>query len=344
MSEAKTALIIGGGIAGMEAALKIGQSGYQAILVELSNSLGGQLQELHRSYPRLENPADLIAYKLEELNKCPAVTVMLETTVTEVTKKPSSYEVKLSSNNGQTKDVEVDAVVIATGSEMMDATVYGEYGYGSYDNVVNSLEFEALLKEWDANKGNVTPPKTIAFFKCVGSRDRSKGYPYCSKICCMYTAKQAGLVKELFPDTKCYVFYMDYRAAGREYEEFVRSVIEDKKVRYVRGRPSKVMPEDGRLLIRAEDTLRGMPVEVRADMVVLAAALEPSSGTKKMAELFQVKTDQYGFIDYESNEPMKTGDRVYYAGSCSFAVESLGAIQQGAAAAAEVLALFNQGE
>ncbi|NLB88698.1 MAG: CoB--CoM heterodisulfide reductase iron-sulfur subunit A family protein [Syntrophomonadaceae bacterium] len=343
MSETKTALVIGGGIAGIEAALKIGQSGHQVILVESSNSLGGLLEKLHRSYPRLEDPAELLAYKLGELVKCPSVTVMMETTVAEVAKNPDGYKVKLEGKN-QSQEIDVNAVVIATGSDMMDVTCYGEYGYGVYDKVVNSLEFEALLKEWDANRDKVTPPKTIAFFKCVGSRDRSKGYPYCSKICCMYTAKQAGLVKELFPDTKCYVFYMDYRAAGREYEEFVRSVIEDKKVRYVRGRPAKVLLEDDRLLIRAEDTLRGMPIEVRADMVVLAAALEPSSGTKQMADLFQVKTDKYGFIDYESNEPMKAGDRIFYAGSCGFAVESLGAIQQGAAAAAEVLALFNRGE
>ncbi len=342
MSETKTALVIGGGIAGIEAALKISQSGYPVFLVEVTESLGGVLPKLHRSYPRWESPAELIAYKLKKLEECPGATVMTETSVAKVDKQPDGYAVKLSSSNGQTKDIEVNAVVIATGAQMLDVTSHGEYGYGHYDNVVNSLEFEALLKEWDENRNNATPPKTIAFFKCVGSRDRSKGYPYCSKICCMYTAKQAGLVKELFPDTKCYVFYMDYRAAGREYEEFVRSVIEDRKVRYVRGRPAKVLPENGRLLIRAEDTLRGMPVEVRADMVVLAAALEPSPGTKEMADLFQVKTDQYGFIDYEMNEPMKTGEHVYFAGACGFPVESLGAVQQGAAAAAEVLALFNQ--
>lgn len=341
MSETKTALVIGGGIAGIEAALKIGQSGHKVILTEVAEYLGGVLEKLHSSYPRYENPADLIKYKVKQLNECPTVTIMTETTVASADKKPNSYVVKLDTK-GQTKEVEVDAVVIATGSQMHDVTSHGEYGYGHYDNVVNSLEFEAILKEWDANRDKVTPPKTIAFFKCVGSRDRSKGYPYCSKICCMYTAKQAGLVKELFPDTKCYVFYMDYRAAGREYEEFVRSVIEDKKVRYVRGRPAKVLPEDGRLLVRAEDTLRGMPIEVTADMVVLAAALEPSTGTKEMAKIFPVKTDKYGFIDYETKEPTKTGERVYFAGACSFAVESLGAMNQGGAAAAEVIALFNQ--
>lgn len=341
MSAVKTALVIGAGPAGMEAAIKIGQSGYRAVLVDMADSLGGTLRQLHSSFPRWENPADLVSYKAEQINKCPLITVMTETTVAAAEKNESGYTVTLSTND-QSTEIDANAVIIATGFELFDASVYGEYGYGSFDNVVNSLEFEELLKEWAESRGGTTPPGTIAFFKCVGSRDRAKGLPYCSKICCMYTAKQAGLVKELFPDSKCYVFYMDYRAAGREYEEFVRSVIEQKHVRYVRGRPAKVIPENGRLLIRAEDTLMGMPVEITADMVVLAAAIVPGAGTRQMANLFQVKSDAYGFIDYNSNEPTRAGDRVFFAGACGFAVETLGAMQQGAAAAAEVIALFNQ--
>jgi heterodisulfide reductase subunit A len=224
----------------------------------------------------------------------------------------------------------------------MDASVYGEYGYGIYPNVVNSLEFEAQLRAWGSGQNQNTVPKSIAFFKCVGSRDRSKGNPYCSKICCMYTAKQAGLTKELLPDTKSYVFYMDYRAAGKEYEEFVRSVIETKHVRYVRGRPSKVLPENGRLIVRAEDTLMGVPIEVEVDMVVLAAAIVPRPATKALADMFGAKTDQYGFIEPESFDPAQTGDKVFFAGACGFAVETAGAQLQGAAAAADVVALFNR--
>ena len=162
----------------------------------------------------------------------------------------------------------------------MDVSVYGEYGYGIYPGVMTSLEFEGQLKKWAQRTGEIAAdaPRGVALIKCVGSRDRSKGNPYCSKICCMYTAKQAGLVKDLFPDTQVYVFYMDYRASGKEYEEFVRKVIEEKHVRYVRGRPAKVLPEDGRLLVRAEDTLMGIPVEVAVDMVVLASAIVPRPG------------------------------------------------------------------
>ena len=212
MSGVKTALVIGGGVAGMEVAIKIGQAGHQVVLVEMADSLGGTLRQLYSSFPRWENPAELVSYKIEEIKKCSAITVMTETVVDGVEKKDHGYRVMLKGANDNHSPIEVDAVIIATGFELFDASVYGEYGYGTFNNVVNSLEFEALLKEWNENKGKTTPPKTVAFFKCVGSRDRSKGLPYCSKICCMYTAKQAGLVKDLFPDTKCYVFYMDYRA------------------------------------------------------------------------------------------------------------------------------------
>ena len=342
MNEVKTALVIGGGPAGLEAAIKISQAGHKVILVERTDSLGGILLKLYSSFPRWENPEDLVNYLTEQIRNSPLITTMTDTTVTAAKKSARGYQVTLETNGGKSKEIEVGAVIIATGFEIFDASAYGEYGYGIFDNVMNSLEFEGLLKEWAHNKEKISPPQTIAFFKCVGSRDRSKGLPYCSKICCMYTAKQAGLAKELFPQTKCYVFYMDYRAAGREYEEFVRSVIEQKHVRYVRGRPAKVIPEHGRLLIRAEDTLMGLPIEVTADMIVLAAAIIPSRGTREMASLFQTKIDQYGFIDYETKQPLKTGDRVFFAGACGFAVETQGAMEQGAAAAAEVLSLFNQ--
>ncbi len=333
----KTALIIGGGMAGMEAAIKIGSAGYMAILVEKEDHLGGIMQQLYGSFPRWDNPQEMVAQKVKMLEEIPNVTVKLNTTVKSVQKKDKSFAVELSSN----EQMEFDAVVLAAGFGFYDASEYAEYGYGSFDNVFTALEFEGKLREMESwDKKDL--PQVVAFFKCVGSRDRSKGYPYCSKICCMFTAKEAGLMKDINPDAKCFVFYMDYRAAGKEYEEFARSVMEDKHVRYVRGRPAKVLPENGKLLVRAEDTLMGVPVEVAADMIVLANAMVPAETTKELAEMFGAKTDQYGFIDYIPGHPTQTGDRVFFAGGCGFPVESLGAQYQGAAVAADVIALFNQ--
>lgn len=337
------ALVIGGGLAGIEAALKIGQAGYKVVLVEKERVLGGVAGQLYSSFPYWEDPQNLLSHKLQQIKNCPQIMVLTGMSVESARFEDNVYIVNLQGvNPGDQREINVDAVVLATGFEMFDASVYGEYGYGIYPNVLNSLEFEAKLKEWDKEKNETAPPKSIAFFKCVGSRDRSKGKPYCSKICCMYTAKQAGIVKDMFPEAKVYVFYMDYRAAGRDYEEFTRSIIETKHVRYVRGRPAKVLPENGRLIVRAEDTLMGVPIEVEADMVVLAAAIVPSAGNRKLASMFGVTTDDYGFLQHEQYNPAKAGERVFYAGACGFAVEIEGAQYQGAAAAAEVIGLFSQ--
>ncbi len=137
---------------------------------------------------------------------------------------------------------------------------------------------------------------------------------------------------------------MDYRAAGKRYEEFVRDVIEKKHVRYVRGRPAKVVPENGRLLVRAEDTLMGIPVEVAVDAVVLASAIVPRAETRALAKMFGALTDEYGFIESLPYVPARCGEKVFFAGGCGFAVETQGALQQGAAAAAEVIALLSKSE
>lgn len=338
----QTTLVIGGGPAGLEAARVLGQAGYSVVLVEKEQQLGGVLTQLASSFPSWEDPVKYIEPRVQDIQKYPHVRVLLESTVSGSEKVNDGYKVQLRKNSGDIEEILVKAVVLATGFELMDVSEYSEYGYGSFPNVLNSLEFEAVLKDWAAGNKPAIEKPVVAFIKCVGSRDRSRGYPYCSKICCMYSAKQAGMVTDLLPEAKSYVFYMDYRASGKGYEEFVRSVIEDKHVRYVRGRAAKVLPEAGRLLIRAEDTLMGVPVEVRADFIVLAAAIRPSKGTMEMSKLFNLPTDEYGFVEPQAFETVRVQDRIFMAGSCGFAVETLGALQQGGAAAAQVIALLNQ--
>jgi len=342
MKEGKaTALIIGGGIAGMEAALKLGQGGYKAILAEKEPRLGGTVSRLYSSFPRWEDPQELLRLKEEQLRSLGTVSILTDTEITGISRKGGDFRATWKNASGKEDALDAQAIVVATGFELFSASIYGEYGYGIYPGVIDSLEFEQKLM--DHAGGKAVLPRRIAFFKCVGSRDRSKGYPYCSKICCMYTAKQAGRAKDLSPESKCYVFYMDYRAAGKEYEEFTRSVMEEKQVRYVRGRPAKVVMENGQLLVRFEDTLLGSPMEAAVDMVVLASAVIPRPETRRLAEMLNLKTDEYGFIEAEYGNVAKAGDHVFFAGACGFAVETIGAMAQGAAAAAEVMALFNKG-
>jgi heterodisulfide reductase subunit A len=344
MEDADTrVLVVGGGPAGMEAALRIAQAGLEVVLVEREPALGGTLLRLHRSFPRWEDPLDLVVHEVEQLGRSANVTVLADTVVQGCARVERGFAVQLSRVDGKNEStLRVEAIVLATGFELFDAARYGEYGYGIYPGVMNSLEFEDQLRLWHSGASEKGVPEAVAFIKCVGSRDKAKGYPYCSKVCCMYTAKQAGLVKDLSPETRCFVFYMDYRAAGRGYEEFVRAVIEEKRVRYIRGRPSKVLPHNGRLLIRAEDTLMGVPIEVEADLVVLAAAMVPRPETAELARQLGAKVDEHGFLEPEWGTATRNGEGLFFAGACGFAVESEGARLQGAAAASEVLAFLRQ--
>ncbi len=337
MNSTKTVLIIGGGPAGMEAAVKAGWAGCRVLLIEKEGALGGLLNQLQGSFPDWEKPADMLLKKRAEIEACPNIQVRTGAEVVSAVRSKGQFECGLKSGDSM-ESVNADAVILATGFGLFDCSRYGEYGYGIYPGVVNSLEFEGLLKTW--KEGEVkSGPESVGFIQCVGSRDRSKGYPYCSKICCMYTARQAAMFKELFPGSRCYVFYIDIRAAGKGYEEFVRFAIEEKKVRYFRGRPGKVLPSGGRLLVRSEDTLMGVPIEVETDMVVLAPAVVPGPGMEKNAGLFGVSTDRYGFPEYGNSEAASEG--VFIAGGCGFAVSLSEAITQGAAAAAEALAYLH---
>jgi heterodisulfide reductase subunit A len=332
--------VIGGGPAGMEAAVKAGRAGCRVILVEKEDRLGGRLNLLQGTFPDREHPADILQKKKAGMAACANIEVRTGTEVISAARRGRGFECALESG-GRTDQVAAGAVIVAAGFGLFDCARYGEYGYGIYPGVVTSLEFEELLRDWK-EKNVKSGPGSAAFIQCVGSRDRSKGQPYCSKICCMYTARQAGMFKELFPRSRCCVFYIDIRAAGKGCEEFVRSVIEEKKVRYFRGRPGKVLPDGGRLLVRSEDTLMGVPVEVEADVVVLAPAVVPGPGAAKIAGIFGIGTDRYGFP--ESADGVTTASEgVFIAGGCGFAAGIREAVTQGAAAAAEAVAFVIDG-
>ena len=339
MKGSETVLIIGGGPAGMEAALKAGAAGLQVVLVEKEKETGGLLNTLQGSFPDWADPSEVLRKKKAQIESNPNIAVRTGTIVASAERRGSGFVCRLEPG-GQL--IDAGAVIIASGFGLFDCSRYGEYGYGIYPGVLTSLEFEARLKSWKGGeRQNV--PEAVGFIQCVGSRDRSKGHPWCSKICCMYTAKQAGMFRDLFPESRCYVFYIDIRAAGQSYEEFIRKVIEEKKVRYFRGRPGKVLPSGGRLLVRSEDTLMGVPIEVETDMVVLAPAVVPGPETGTLLEMLGASPDPCGFPQpREESRPHELAEGVFMAGGCSFALSVQEAISQGAAAAAEALSYTRQ--
>ena len=248
-------------------------------------------------------------------------------------------------------DEKFGAIVVTTGYDLYSKEKLGEYGYGVYKDVISGLEFERLNSASGPTAGEIRRPsdgkipKEIVFIECIGSRDPESAMPYCSKICCMYTAKHAILYKRKVPDGKAYVFYMDIRSGGKGYEEFVQQGMECEKTLYLRGRVSKVFQECGKIVIWGVDTLTGRRIEIKADLVVLATAIVPRSDAKDLAKKLNVSTDEYGFFKevHVKLRPVESATRGLYFSGCNQGPKDIpDVIAQAGSAASKVLALFSQ--
>ena len=248
---------------------------------------------------------------------------------------------------------DVGAIVMATGFDLFPwEKAYGEYGYGKYPDVISGLQFERLVSSGGPTAGKILRPsdqkeaKNIAFIKCVGSRDDSKGKSYCSRACCMYTVKHAIQVKEKHPDGEAYVFYMDVRTAGKNYEEFYQRALKA-GANFIRGRVSKIYPRGGKLILKAEDSLIGRPIEVEVDLVVLATAMVPSAGAEELAKIVGFSTDKDGYFQeaHPKLQPVETFSAgVYLAGTCQGPKDIPDTVAQAGAAAAKVCGLLSKTE
>jgi heterodisulfide reductase subunit A2 len=253
---------------------------------------------------------------------------------------------------------EIGAIIVATGYKLYtidkkpeDSEIkgYGEYGYGKYKDVIDGLQFERIASASGPTSGEFKrpsdgkEPKKIVFIQCVGSRDESKGFSYCSKICCMYTAKHAMLYKHKVHDGEAYVFYMDIRAGGKMYEEFVRRAIEEDGVKYIRGRVSRIYEEDGKYIVKGEDTLAGVPIEIDADMVVLATAMIAQPEASKLAQTIGIPYDKYGYYVevHPKLRPVESSSGgIFLAGACHSPRDIPDSVAMASAAAAKAMVLF----
>jgi heterodisulfide reductase subunit A len=236
--------------------------------------------------------------------------------------------------------VDVGAVVVATGFDPFDAKDKPELGYGHYPNVITGLHFERLASASGPTKGKIKlngkEPKDIVFVHCVGSRDKQEGGEYCSRICCMYTAKQAHLAHDKIPGAKITVFYMDVRAFGKGFEEFYDRV-RGEGIIYRRGNPSEIFRRGDKLIVRAEDTLLGKTIEVPADLVVLATGVQPRADADQVAEMLGLKLGEDGFFQelHPELRPVDTQRRgVFLAGTCQAPKDIPDTVAQAKAAAA----------
>jgi heterodisulfide reductase subunit A len=248
-------------------------------------------------------------------------------------------------------DVQVGAIVVATGFQMWDPRQLPDYGYGTSPNIITGLEFERLSNSSGPTGGEIltadgNKPESVGFIHCVGSRDE-RVHSYCSRFCCMYALKQAHLVRDK-TGAEVYDFYMDMRTFGKAYEEFYGR-IRHEGIHFIQGRPSQITedPVTRKLYVEAEDILLGQGVEIPVDMVILANAVEPQDDSGSVASIFGLgRTPDGWFAEVHPKlRPVETSTAgVFLAGACQGPRDVPDTVAHAGAAALEVVRLFNQGE
>ena len=242
--------------------------------------------------------------------------------------------------------------MVATGFKPISLENFNEFAYAQSPDVVTSLEFERIMNAAGPTKGQLlrpsdnTHPHEIVFVQCVGSRDTSGcGKPYCSKICCMYTAKHAMLVREKYPDVNVHVFYIDVRTPGKNFDEFYRRAVEEYNVDYIKGMVGKVSPQGGKLRVQGSDLLADRQIVIDADMVVLATAIEPDPTAKGLATMLTASIDTNNFFTeaHPKLRPVESPTAgVFLSGVCQGPKDIPETVAQASAAASKVIGLLSK--
>jgi len=249
------------------------------------------------------------------------------------------------------EEIELDcgAIIVATGFDPFDASIKKEYAYSEYKNVITGLEFERLISASGPTRGEIIidekVPKQIVFIHCVGSRDESVGNEYCSRVCCMFIAKQAHLVNECIPNAEVTVLYTDMRAFGKGYEEFYDRVRMEGVI-YRRGNPSEIYRKGEKLIVKAEDTILGEPVEIEADLVVLGTGIVPRNETEDIRKILKLSKSQDGFLleAHPKLRPVDTAlDGVFLAGCCQGPKDIPDTVAQAKGAASSAMSILTRG-
>ena len=428
----KRALVIGGGIAGIQTALDIADAGFEVDIVEKQPTIGGKMTQLDKTFPTLDCAACILTPKMvecaqnEKINiysysevdgvsgfvgnfnvkirkkaryvdttkctgcgvcteKCPqkkvpnefnmgmdnrrAIYIPFAQAVPTVATIDADYCTMLKTGKcgvcskvcaagaidyKQTDEIverQYGAIVVATGFNPIKVDNYDEYGYSQSKDVITSLEFERLTNAAGPTSGKLLRPSDgkhphkIVFIQCVGSRcTPEKGKSYCSKICCMYTAKHAMLTREKYPDTEVYVFYIDVRTPGKNFDEFYRRATEEYGVHYIKGMVGKVSPKaDGTLEVQASDLIMNEQLHIDADLVVLAAAIEPDKSARPLATMLTASMDTNDFFTeaHPKLRPVESPTAgIFLSGACQGPKDIPETVSQAGAAAAKVIGLL----
>ena len=436
----KRALVIGGGIAGITAALDITDAGFPVDIVEKDYTVGGKMAKLDKTFPTLDCASCIVTPKMTEVSQNPNIRILSASEVCRVSGYIGNFEIdikrhpryvdetkctgcgaciekcpnkkvpnafNLGLNNRKAIDLpfaqavpkvanidanyclhmkglangkdnvcgfcekacaagaikfdqkeeiiteKYGAIIVATGYNPISLEKFDEYAYNQSPDVVSSLEFERLCNASGPTNGHLLrpsdgkEPKTIVFVQCVGSRcsaDSTKGHEYCSKICCMYTAKHAILTRDHYPDTNCYVFYIDVRTPGKLFDEFYRRAVEQYGVHYIKGQVGKVTPQsDGTLDVQGSDLILNKQVHIKADMVVLAASIEADKSARPLATMLTTSMDNNDFF-LEAHAKLRPVESptagIFLAGCCQGPKDIPETVAQSSGAAAKAICLL----
>ena len=429
----KRALVIGGGIAGIQTALDIADAGFPVDIVEKQPTIGGKMAQLDKTFPTLDCAACILTPKMVDVAQNDKIRIFSYSEVTDVhgfvgnfdvtikkkaryvkedictgcgacvekcpmKKVPNEFNLGMDNRhaiyipfaqavpkvatidpnacnmlkNGkcgvcakvcaagaidyQQKDEVIEekygAIVVATGFNPISMEKFDEFAYSQSKDVITSLEFERLTNAAGPSAGKLLRPSdgkhphTIVFVQCVGSRCEScaeKGKEYCSKICCMYTAKHAMLTRDKYPDTEVYVFYIDVRTPGKNFDEFYRRAVEEYGVKYVKGMVGKIVPEGDKLKVQASDLIANKQLHIDADLVVLAAAIEPDKSARPLATMLTASMDTNDFFTeaHPKLRPVESPTAgVFLSGACQGPKDIPETVSQASAAAAKVIGLL----
>ena len=431
----KRALVIGGGIAGIQTALDIADAGFEVDIVEKKPTIGGKMTQLDKTFPTLDCAACILTPKMVDCAQNEKVKIFSYSEVESVSGFVGNFSVKIKKKarfvdetkctgcglctekcpmkkvpnefnlgmnnrsaiyipfaqavpkiatidpdhcnmlkngkcglcakictagaiNYKQQDEIVEekygAIVVATGYNPISLEKYDEFAYSQSKDVITSLEFERLTNAAGPTSGKLLRPSdnehphTIVFVQCVGSRcgadDAKGGKSYCSKICCMYTAKHAMLTREKYPDTDVYVFYIDVRTPGKNFDEFYRRAAEQYGVHYIKGMVGKVIPQaDGKLLVQGSDLIANEQLKINADLVVLAAAIEPDKSARPLATMLTASMDTNDFFTeaHPKLRPVESPTAgIFLSGACQGPKDIPETVSQASAAAAKAIGLL----
>ena len=308
----KQVAIIGAGIAGLEAARTLLQLGYRPVILEKAATPGGHVASWHKLFPDMAPAAPLVDNLLA---KTKDAKLRLQTEIYAAGRLGKEYTLTLSDGN----TLRVGAILFATGFSLFEAEKKEEYGYGIYNQVMTNADLENWFRTGEDPRLTGHEIRRVGFVHCVGSRDVKAGNTQCSKVCCITAIKQAIEIKERFPDAEIWCFYMDLRLFGKKYEDFYIGAQRDYGIHFIRGRVSEVAEDmDGRVIVKAEDTLSGKPVKVSLDLLVLMSGMVCNRQVHPLARKLSLGIDEDGYLKSRDNIASITESDtrgIFYAGA-----------------------------